>query len=58
MPDKGKGYQAELICQNAAGTRSRPYRLRFLIGRLFTDGIPERFTDIREDESVEELYNR
>ena len=56
-PDKGKGYQAQLIYRDAAGTKCRPYRLRFNIGRLFTDEMPERFTS-REDESVEELYNR
>ena len=56
-PDKGKGYQAQLIYRDAAGTKCRPYRLRFNIGRLFTDEMPERFTN-REDESIEGLYDR
>ena len=56
-PDKGKGYQAQLIYRDAAGTKCRPYRLRFNIGRLFTDEMPERFTS-REDESIEGLYDR
>lgn len=57
-PDKGKGLQAQLIYRDAAGAKYRPYRLRFHIGRLFADGIPDIFTDIREDESIEGLYDR
>ncbi len=55
-PDKGKGFQSQMIYY-AAGGKCRPYRLRFHIGSLFSDGIPDRFTN-GEDESVEELYNR
>ena len=58
-PDKDRrGFQAQLIYQDAAEERHRPYRLRFHIGRLFADGVPDRFTDIREDESIEGLYDR
>lgn len=55
-PDKGKGFQAQMIYY-AAGEKCRPYRLRFHIGSLFSDGIPDRFTN-GEDESIEGLYDR